>query len=213
MNEALQYIMKYVAEMQGLEFFALVFGLLAVVLLIKENIWTWPAGIIYCVISFFIFWNFQLYGDFIIHIYFFFLNIYGWYAWIGKKEASDTPALQVSHLDLKGQLTWIIITAVSVFLFARFLIALPSLFPGMEPASLPYWDSVTSMLSVTGMWLTARKKIDNWYYWLAVDVVATGVYWYKGLYFYSVLYFTYIFLAVAGYLAWRKSLLASTTHS
>ena len=206
MTEALKEVGAYIAHMQGLEFLALVFGLLAVLLLIKENIWTWPTGIVYCIISFFTFWDAQLYGDFIIHIYFFLLNIYGWYVWLGKKSDRSADELLVTTLDIRGQITWLLVTIVSVFLFARLLITLPSIFPAMEPASLPYWDSITSMLSITGMWLTARKKIDNWYYWLVVDVIATGVYWYKGLYFYSVLYFIYIFFAIAGYLAWKKSL-------
>ena len=76
----------------------------------------------------------------------------------------------------------------------------------MADASLPYWDSATSVLSVTGMWLTTKKKIENWYYWLIVDILATGIYMYKELYFYGILYFVYIFLAVAGYMAWKNSL-------
>ena len=61
------------------------------------------------------------------------------------------------------------------------------------------------------MWLTARKKIDNWYYWFLVDVIATGVYLAKDLQFYALLYFIYIGLAVSGYLAWRKTLLSYTS--
>jgi nicotinamide mononucleotide transporter len=97
------------------------------------------------------------------------------------------------------------ISFIGIFLFAKFLIYLPHIFLDIEAASLPYWDSTTSILSVTGMWLTAKKKIENWYYWLLVDVLATGIYFYKDLYFYSLLYFIYIGLAVAGYVAWRRS--------
>lgn len=206
MSDALQSILEYVMQMQGLEFMGLVFGLMAVIFLIKENIWTWPAGIIYCIISFFIFWEARLYGDFILHIYFFVLNIYGWYVWIAKRNQAESKVFQVTSLNIREQFIWLGVTVSSVFLFAQMLIALPRIFPLMEPASLPYWDSITSMLSITGMWLTTRKKIDNWYYWLIVDIIATGVYWYKGYYFYSLLYFIYIFFAVAGYIAWRKSL-------
>ena len=73
-------------------------------------------------------------------------------------------------------------------------------------ASLPYWDSTTSVLSITAMWLTAKKKIENWVIWLVVDLLATGIYYYKGLYFYCILYLVYIGMAVAGYLSWRKSM-------
>ena len=96
---------------------------------------------------------------------------------------------------------------VGVFLFSNFLISLPDLFEGLAPASLPYWDSTTSVLSVAAMWLTARKKIENWAFWFVVNVLATGIYYYKDLHFYSLLYFVYIGLAIAGYLTWKKSML------
>jgi nicotinamide mononucleotide transporter len=56
------------------------------------------------------------------------------------------------------------------------------------------------------MWLTTRKKIENWYYWLVVDILATGIYIYKGIYFYALLYFIYVFLVASGLIAWRRSM-------
>jgi nicotinamide mononucleotide transporter len=189
---------------------ALVFGLLAVYFLIKENLFTWPAGILYVLVSFIVFWNERLYGDLLLHIFYLVLNIYGWYYWV-KGNTQVDQEVKVTQLSLKGGLLALMVTGIGVWVFAQFLMAIPGWFEGMEPASLPYWDSVTSMLSVTGMWLTARKKLDNWYYWFAVDVVATGVYFYKGMYFYSLLYFIYIGMAVAGYMAWKKTMLKMNT--
>jgi nicotinamide mononucleotide transporter len=73
-------------------------------------------------------------------------------------------------------------------------------------ASLPYWDSTTTILSFTGMWLTARKKIENWVFWFIVDIIATGVYFYKGIYFYAFLYMIYIGMAVSGFITWKKAM-------
>ncbi len=209
MYTVLQEAIEYAQQIGGLEFAGLVFGLLCVYFLIKENILTFITGIIYVLISFVVFWQARLYGDFILHIFFLVLNIYGWYAWV-KGDKGDGP-LHVSTLSIKNNLIVLGVTAIGVILFAQFLISLPSMFPDLEPAALPYWDSTTSILSVTGMWLTARKKIENWYYWLLVDIIATGVYYYKGIHFYSLLYLVYIGMAIAGYLAWRKSLQSSTT--
>lgn len=197
-----------VANVQGFDFwglFAFISGILAVVFLIKENIWTWPFGIIYTVISLFVFYESRLYGDLLLHIFFLVLNIYGWVYWVkGKKTESDE--IPVTQLQLKPGLTILAISGVFIYLFGRLLLQIPNWFEGVDPPSLPYWDSATSMLSVTAMWLTARKKIDNWYYWFGIDVLATGIYFYKELYFYSILYLIYIVMAVAGYLAWKKSL-------
>ena len=98
------------------------------------------------------------------------------------------------------------ITLVGVFIFGLFLENINYFFEGIPASSLPYWDAATSILSVTGMWLTAKKKLDNWYYWLVVDVLATIIYTYKGIYFYAFLYLLYIGMAVIGYRAWKKSM-------
>ena len=186
----------------------LVFGLLCVFFLIKESIWTWPFGILYVLVSFVTFWQSRLYGDFLLHVFYLVLNIYGWYFWV-KGNKTDNQAVVITRHSAKQALLTLGVTAVAVVVFAQFLISIPTWFGSAGPASLPYWDSTTTMLSVTGMWLTARKKIDNWYYWFAVDVLATGVYFYKELYFYALLYFIYIGMAIAGYLAWKRIMLNS----
>ncbi len=197
-------IISYIADINVLEGCGLIFGLLCVFFLIKENIWTWPFGIAYVLVSFIIFWDAQLYGDFILHIIFLILNIYGWYHWLSDKN-QQTPALRIDTLSSQKSLGMFSLSVVGIYVFAQLLIHLPSHFSDMPPSSLPYWDSTTSVLSVTAMWLTARKFLDNWYYWFVVDVLATGIYYYKGLYFYSALYFIYIGLAIAGYTSWKRS--------
>ena len=199
-------IVDYAIHIDLLELAGLVFGLLAVYFLIKQNILTWPAGIIYIFISFVIFWRIQLYGDFILHVFFLILNVYGWLYWKKGREKKELP---VTNLTLKQNAILLGITTIGVVFFGYFLAHLPQLIDGLTPASVPYWDATTSILSVTAMWLTTQKKIENWYYWFAVDILACGIYMYKGIHFYSVLYGVYIVLAVWGYLAWRKDQLQS----
>ena len=67
-------------------------------------------------------------------------------------------------------------SGIGILLFGYFLEHLPDLFTDLEPAAVPYWDATTSILSVTGMWLTTRKKLENWYYWLAVNIFASVIY-------------------------------------
>jgi nicotinamide mononucleotide transporter len=198
-------IVSYTSQMDILEFLGMVFGLLTVWYLIKQNILTWPAGITYVLISFVIFWKIQLYGDFILHIFFLILNIYGWYYWTRSKKEGEKE-LPVTTLTFKHNLLLAGVTLTGVVVFGYFLQQLPNMVSGLQPAALPYWDATTSILSVTGMWLTTRKKIENWYYWLVVNILATGIYIYKGIYFYALLYFVYIFLVSSGLIAWKKSM-------
>lgn len=201
-----QDIIEYASRMDILEFAGMVFGLLCVLFLIKEHILTWICGIIYVLISFVIFWQARLYGDFLLHIFFLILNIYGWRNWVQGRQAAKSDKMPVTSLTIRSNLQVLGLSFLGILLFAAILRTAPNYLSGMPPASLPFWDSTTSVLSVTGMWLTAKKKIDNWYYWLVVDILATGIYYYKELYFYSLLYFIYIAMAVTGYLAWKRTM-------
>ncbi|EKD81174.1 MAG: hypothetical protein ACD_39C01929G0001, partial [uncultured bacterium] len=73
-------------------------------------------------------------------------------------------------------------------------------------ASFPYPDAFTTIFSLTAQWLMSLKKLESWYFWIAVDVVAIGVYYAKGLYLTTGLYSLFLVMAVIGLLKWRKSL-------
>ncbi|NND70840.1 MAG: nicotinamide mononucleotide transporter [Rhodothermales bacterium] len=185
-------------SLDWIEASGLVFGLACVILLIRQSILTWPLGIAYVLVSLYIFYESKLYADLILHVFFLWMNIYGWYYWInGNTEAEiELPVTRESPKVLSGLL---LLSAVGVVLCGY-------LFTQFTDASLPYWDSTTTILSFTAMWLTARKKIESWHLWFVVDVLASGIYLFKELYFYAVLYGVYIGLAIAGYLSWRRSM-------
>ena len=197
MNESIEYILNIdLFEASGL-----VFGLLAVYFLIKENILTWPAGIAYVLVSFVIFGREKLYGDFALHIVFLILNIYGWWFWV-KDSGSKESDLPITTFPVGTQVVLWVVSILGIFVTGYFL--------AFSDASLPYWDSATTILSLTGMWLTARKKIENRHFWLVVDVLATGIYFYKEIYFYAVLYMIYIAMAVLGFIAWSRTMRMQT---
>ena len=196
--EIIQQALTYASNMKVWEFLGFVLGVLCVLFLIRQNILTWPMGIAYVLISLVIFWQTKLYADFVLHLFYLGMNIYGWYYWIyGRK--SRQQEVPVTSIPIS---TWLLVFGVSVI----GIVVWGYLLNTYTDASLAYWDSTTSVLSFAAMWLTARKKIENWILWLVVDVLATGIYYYKGLYFYCLLYLVYIGMAVAGYLAWKKSM-------
>ena len=198
MGSILQEAISYASGIKVLEFAGLVFGLLCVWFLIRQNVLTWPMGIIYVLISFIIFIKAKLYADFILHIFFLVLNMYGWYYWVSPKNKREDH-VPVTHAPTRLIITLLLMSVAGIYLSGNLLTR-------YTDASLPYWDSTTSVLSIAAMWLTAKKKIENWVIWLFVDVLATGIYYYKGLYFYCILYLIYTGMAVAGYISWRKSM-------
>jgi nicotinamide mononucleotide transporter len=80
-------------------------------------------------------------------------------------------------------------------------------------AALPYWDNARFAASLAAMWLTARKKIENWAFWFVINVGSVGVYWMQDLPLYAGLYFVYIIMAIAGWRVWSRSLGAPTAES
>ncbi len=191
-------IVQYLFNMPPLEFMGFLFGVLCVLFLIMRHVLTWPFGIAYVLVSFVVFIQQKLYADFTLHVFFLIMNIYGWYYWVkGRKE--DESTLPITTITFKTWLGIIAVSAIGIGLWGYTL-------NNFTDADLAYWDSTTSVLSFAAMWLTARKKIENWIIWFIVDVLATGIYFYKGIYFYCLLYLIYIGMAIAGYLAWRKAM-------
>ena len=203
MNHFFSEIINYGLSIDPFELAGLFFGLMAVWYLIKESIYTWPAGILYVLVSFIVFWEIQLYGDFLLHIIFLVLNVYGWYFWVNGKKNKEEE-LPITTYPLGQNFVLIVISCIGTIVFGYFLSSIHHWIE-MEPSSLPYWDATTSVLSITGIWLMTKKKLENWYYWIVVDVLACGIYFYKGIYFYSFLYGLYIIMAFSGLLAWKKS--------
>ncbi len=193
-------VLSQLLSIDWIEFTGLVAGLICVWLLIRQNIWTWPVGIFYVLISLWVFFQARLYADLGLHIVFLVLNCYGWWFWLrgGEDGAQEVSVTTTAPMRLIG--------VVAVALGAAY--ASGSWFAANTDAALPYWDNTTTMLSLAAMWLSTRKRLENWVLWFVVDVIATGVYYYKGLYFYAVLYFVYCGLAVQGWLSWRASMRA-----
>ena len=185
--------------MDPFEATGLVSGLLCVVLLIRQNIWNWPIGLLYSVVSVVVFYRSRLYAELPLQAFYIVMNGYGWYYWaFAKRPVSSKEELPVTNITARTTLilTLIVIlaTAVTGWLFAT-----------RTNAALPYWDSAATTMSFAGMWMTARKQIENWYVWLLVDVLETGIYLVKGIELYAVLYCVYIGMAIAGWWAWRTS--------
>ena len=197
-GDAFESMTQYLLGIDFLEASGLVFGLLAVYFLIKENILTWPSGIAYVLVSFVIFARERLYADFGLHVVFLVLNVYGWWFWRNGDRSKDNE-VRITQTSRVVLISLWIVSIAGIFTMGFML-------NRYTDAALPYWDSSTTVLSLTGMWLTARKKIENWHFWFIVDVLATGIYFYKGIYFYATLYLIYIGMAVIGFVTWKRTM-------
>lgn len=181
-----------------------VLGVANIILLIRQNIWNFPVGIVMVCLFGWVVWDAKLYSDFGLQIFFLMLQFYGWFNWArGRNDQHD--ALRVTILPTSQRLIWAVIAAVGA-------IALGLLMDHNTDAALPYWDATTTVLSVIAQYFLARKFLENWMLWITVDVLAIGIYSAKGLYIFSGLYVFFLMLASIGLMAWWRTMKGAQTQ-
>jgi len=172
-------------------------GILCVWLAAKNNIWNWPVAIISVLIYILIFFETKLYADMGLQVYFFAMNVYGWYYW-SKQRNNPAASRPVSIITKKE----ILLSIVGIIVFT---IALGFLLFKQTDAAFPFVDSFCTACSLIAQIFLARKVLQNWLIWIFVDVIYVGMYFSKDLYATGLMYVLYIGIATMGYLDWRKT--------
>lgn len=192
----LQQTQDYVLA-NPIELWGTIFGLLCVYFNARANILGWPTGLVSVGLYTYIFWHAQLFGEFALHIVFFVLSVYGWWHWyFGGGKADSLP---VTHTGRREHTFLLLASGAGSLLAGWFL----RQHMGSE---LAYLDAAVLCFSLGAQWLLAQKRVENWLWWLAIDTLCVGIYYYKGLYITMVLYLLYLGLATMGYLSWKRQL-------
>src|SRR5215470_9599053 len=169
------------------EIIGAVIGLISVWLTVRQNIWCWPTGLIMVCLYLIVFYQAKLYADMGLQVVYIILQIYGWYEWL--HGGKDQGKLDVSQVSIKMSLVLTVIGIVGT-------VALGYMLKSRTDASLPYWDSTATILSLIAQWMMAKKILENWFVWVTVDILSIGIYLYKELYFTTVLYAAFLVLAI-----------------
>lgn len=229
MNEILEFFIEPYAEASvlniGLEFIAALFGIISVYFAKRENILVFPTGIISTGLYVFLLSQWNLYGDLIINVYYTLMSIYGWYMWskIIDEKDSHIPISRTNISDKWKAFGIFLFTSVFVIVVYRYYNVMPNelnLSESIEYAYLkltsgnlkefreatPYLDTFTTGIFFAAMWLMANKKIENWTFWIAGNIVSIPLYFVKGYGFTGIQYTIFLILAIQGYFAWRKHL-------
>lgn len=182
--------------MSAIEIIAVLLGLANIVLIIRRSVWNFPVAIVMVSLYFVIFGDAKLYSDAGLQVFFAIVNLYGWWSWHrGKADAGEVVVRQLPRL---GYAAWI---AASIALIAAW-----GYFMGRYTGtSVPYWDAAVAMLSVTGQILMTRRFVENWHYWIIVNLISIPLYVTKELYLTAGLYGVFLVLAIAGLIEWRKA--------
>ncbi len=187
----------------ALEIIAVLFGFLSVWFSKENNVWVFPTGMISTAIFVYLLLKWSLLGDMMINAYYFIMSVYGWYIWTRKVDATHTTPIAKTTKKEKGY---------SVFIFILTLIFVFIVYSAFDKWNhwTAYVDTLTTAIFFVGMWLMAKRKIENWIYWIVGDIISVPLYFYKGFTFTSFQYLIFTFIAIYGYFAWKKLLNSKT---
>ena len=176
-----------------------VFGLLYILLSIKQNIWCWPIGFITSALYIYVFFVTKFYADMGLQVYYLIVSLYGWYHWMFGSKSRKQDDLKISKTKIKLGIRLFVINAI-LFVFIAFILV------NYTDSEVPYWDAFTTAASFVATWMLARKILEHWIIWIIVDSVSLGLYIYKGLYPTVILFTVYTGLAILGFIEWKKEL-------
>ncbi|MDD3591683.1 MAG: nicotinamide riboside transporter PnuC [Sulfurovum sp.] len=197
MNVDLDAVLAAFTAMQKWEIIAVMLGILYIILAAKESAWCWVSGFFSTLIYTILFWEGQLLSSALLNFYYMGMSIYGFILWKHGKGREE------KHLTVTS---W----PVSIHLFTIVAGVLFSLFAGYlltayTPARLPYLDATVMVFSILATWMLAQKILQNWLYWVFIDMAAITLYWSAGYYVTIILFTIYVILSLYGYFSWRKS--------
>jgi len=190
-----ELILNQLIQTSALEWIGTITGFLCVYLAAKENILSWPISIISVLAYSVLFFQYHLFGDAALQVYFLGTAIYGWYFWRKNKQQDQKPVVSLSQREyiLVGAAITILSGLLGLFL------------DYFTPTDVPYIDGTCTAISFVAQILLTRKVLQNWILWIIVDIMYVPLYLYKELALTAILYVVFLFIAAMGYKDWRKT--------
>ena len=173
-----------------------ILGLAYILLEYRASAWMWLVGFLMQSLGIVLYYQKGLYADCCMEFYYLGVTIYGWWRWV-KPKANSQKLIAISRFPKKLILPWLVIIAVVWAIIYWLLVTFTN-------SNVPLADSFTTALSIIGIWALAHKFLEQWFIWIAVDVVTCVLYFYKDIPFKAGLYALYVVIAVFGYFKWRK---------
>jgi len=194
----MQDILSTLMHQSASQWIALLTGLAYVILAAYEKPLCWPFGIISCsVIAADDFAVFRLYADGVLQVFYVALGFLGLYYWIFRNKPGTF--LRTTSWSLHKHVMPVLVSVV-------ISIPLSMVLRHLTDAAYSYLDTLTTVLSLWATWLLVRKVLENWLYWIAIDAIYIGLFWFRGGGLIAILYAIYFLVAIWGYLQWRKGM-------
>ena len=179
-----------------LQFVGFALGLLYLWLEYRADIRLWLVGLIMPLVHGTLYFISGLYADFAMNVYYLLAGMYGYWAWkvlhrrakgggrIVRVPLQLWPVLAVVYAGIHAAIWWVLVAFTN--------------------STVPFWDAMTTAMSIVGMWILSRKYLEQWCVWFVVNAITVGLYYYKEIPLTAALYGIYLVMSVAGYLRWRR---------
>jgi nicotinamide mononucleotide transporter len=200
MQEIFHLFLEGLQKTTWLEFLAVTFGIASVVFSRMENILVYPTGLINTILYTYFclsWWN--LYAEASLNFYYTVMSIYGWILWARTRNNGKEHVLQITACNRNE---W----KKSILFFSVCWVLLYLILRRFTNSDVPVADSFASASAYTGMWLMAKKKLENWIWWILTNIASIPLYFYKHAVFTSVQFMVLLVLAIMGYITWNKKL-------
>jgi nicotinamide mononucleotide transporter len=186
-------VLTYLISLEGL---ATALGVANIVLLVRRSIWNYPFGLAMVALYANIFLEAKLYSDAILQVFFFAIQLYGWWAW--WRAGGVDRAVEVGRLTNAARIAWMVMIGLMAALWGNVMHV-------YTDASFPLWDAGIAVASIAAQILLARRLLENWMLWIVIDVAAIGLYLVKGLWLTAALYGLFLVLSAIGLRQWLRA--------
>ena len=198
-------IIHYYANLPLVEWAAVVSSILYVVLAAHNNSWCWPAALVSTTLYTIIFYEFYLWSDSLLQVYYFGMAIYGWLCW--RKHTPNNSEHLVINVQVKSAQFHVQAIVLCIILSG----VVGGLMANFTPTDFPYLDATTTVFSLFATYLVTQKVLENWLYWIVIDFVSIYLYIEKGLIPTAALFGCFVIFAGYGYIKWRNVLINNST--
>jgi nicotinamide mononucleotide transporter len=187
---------KWIIE-NYIELLGAILGIAYVYYSIRQNILTWPIGLLTSILYVWVFFVSKLYADMGLQLYYVVISIYGWYEWLHGNKSNKEETLKISRLRSKlGYM--LLLFSLLIFLLIWYILE------NYTDSPVPVADALATSLSLIATWMLARKILEHWLIWIFVDTFSIGLFWYKSLFPTVFLFIVYTTMAIVGYFEWKS---------
>lgn len=189
--------MNAILTLSPYESVAVITAILYVLLAARESIWCWPWGIVSCAFwAYSAYFELQLYVDALLQLFYIAIAVFGWYQWHQGKGATEN--YPISTMSVRAHLLIIVLGLAATAFFGYF-------FDNYTDAAATYPDALTTVFSVVATIMVVKKKLENWIYWIVIDIIYIFLYYSRGGYLFAILFVVFVIIAVYGYINWKAN--------